>query len=81
MNFFQSLISELKGPLGTIKAQELSVIGAALAGVIPALLGNPTKAGLIAAAAPAVGQIIAAQPSIAVELITDLVTAVGQLEK
>ena len=80
MNFFQSLVAELKGPLGTIKQQELAVVGPALAGVVPALLANPTKAGLIAAAAPAVAQIAIAQPNVLVELITDLVTAVGQLQ-
>lgn len=79
MNFFQSLVAELKGPLGTIKQQELAVVGPALASVIPAVLGNPTKAGLIAAAAPAVVQILAAQPNVAVELITDLFAAVSQI--
>lgn len=80
MNFFSSLVAELKGPLGTIKSQELAVVGPALASVIPALLANPTKAGLIAAAAPAVAKIAIAQPEVLVELITDLVSAVGQIE-
>jgi hypothetical protein len=80
MNFFQSLVAELRGPLGTIKQQELAVVGPALAGVVPALLANPTKAGLIAAAAPAIAQIAIAQPNVLVELITDLVSAVGQIQ-
>jgi hypothetical protein len=80
MNFFQMLVADLRGPLGTLNAQELGVIGPALAAVIPAALANPTKAGLIAAAAPAVIKIAAAQPTLIVELITDLVTAVGQIQ-
>jgi hypothetical protein len=79
MNIFQSLVGALKGPLGAVKTQELTTIGSALSGVLPALLANPTKAGLIAAGAPAAAQIIIAQPSIAVEVITDLVAAIEQL--
>jgi hypothetical protein len=80
MNFFQTLVSDLKGPMGTLNSQELGVVGPALAAVIPAALANPTKAGLIAAAAPAIVKIAAAQPQLLVELITDLVTAVGQIQ-
>jgi hypothetical protein len=80
MNFFQSLVGALKGPLGTVKTQELTTIGTALSGVLPALLLNPTKAGLIAAAAPAVAQIVIAQPNVAVEVITDLVAAIEQIQ-
>lgn len=79
MNFFTALAADLKGPLSTIKSQEAAVVGPALASIIPPALANPTKAGLIAAAAPALAQILTAQPSIAVELITDLVTAAQQL--
>jgi hypothetical protein len=78
MNFFQTLVSDLKGPLGTLNSQEVGVIGPALAAVIPAALANPTKAGLIAAAAPAIVKIAAAQPSLLVELITDLNAAINQ---
>jgi hypothetical protein len=80
MNFFQMLVADLRGPLGTLNAQELGVIGPALAAVIPAALANPTKAGLIAAATPAIAKIAVAQPAMLVELITDLVTAVGQIQ-
>src|SRR5277367_2840016 len=80
MNFFTALAADLKGPLGTLKTEELAAIGPALAAVIPAVLANPTKAGLIEAAAPAVIKIAAAQPSLLVELLSDLTTAVGQIE-
>jgi hypothetical protein len=80
MNFFSLLAKELKGPLGAIGQEELKVIGPALGSVVPALLSNPTKEGLIAAAAPAVVQIAAAQPNMIAELISDLVTAVGHVE-
>jgi hypothetical protein len=79
MNFFASLAQALNGPLGAIKTQELNVVGPALASVIPALLAHPTKAGLIAAAAPAVIQIAAVQPQVIEELLADLFNAVGQL--
>lgn len=80
MNFFTALAADLKGPLGTLKTEELATIGPALAAVIPAVLANPTKVGLIEAAAPAIIQIAAAQPSLLVELLSDLTTAVGQIE-
>jgi hypothetical protein len=80
MNFFQALAADLKGPLGSLGQQELAAIAPALAAVIPAALANPTKAGLIAAAAPAVIKIAIAQPSLIEELITDFVTAVGQVQ-
>jgi hypothetical protein len=79
MNFFQNLVTELKGPLGAFNHQELTVIGPALASILPAAVLNPTKAGLIAAATPAIAKIAVAQPSLLVELITDLVAAVGQI--
>ena len=80
MNFFSSLAADLKGPLGAIKTQELAVVGPALASVIPALLSNPTKAGLIAAAAPAIVQIAAVQPQVIAELLADLFAAAAQME-
>jgi hypothetical protein len=80
MNFFQALATDLNGPLKSIGQQELAVIGPALASVIPAALANPTKAGLIAAAAPAIGQIAVAQPQLLQLLLTDLITAVAQIE-
>ncbi len=79
MNFFSALVADLKGPLAKLKQEELAVVGPALAGVIPAALTNPTKVGLIAAAAPALAKIAVAQPALIEELITDLVTAVGQI--
>jgi hypothetical protein len=79
MNFFTSLAQALNGPLGAIKNQELAVVGPALAAVIPAALANPTRAGLIAAAAPALIKIAAVQPQVIEELLLDLFAAVGQL--
>jgi hypothetical protein len=80
VNFFSMLAAELRGPLNTLKQEELNVIGPVLGNVVPALLSNPTKGGLIAAAAPAVVQIAAAQPGLIAELITDLVAAVAHIE-
>jgi hypothetical protein len=84
MNFFQNLVTELKGPLGQIGQQELTTVGTALSGVLPALLSNPvtafTKAGLIAAGAPALIKIATAQPSLFLEALTDFNAALGQLQ-
>ena len=79
VNFFSSLVAELKGPLGAIKQEELTVLAPTLGQSITAVLSNPTKEGLIAAAAPAVVHVAAAQPQIVAELLTDLVTAIAQV--
>jgi len=79
MNFFTSLVTNLKTDLGTLGKAELADLGSALTGVIPAILSNPTKAGLIEAAAPAVIKIAAAQPQLMVAFLTDLFTASQQI--
>jgi len=79
MNFFSSLVTNLKTDLGTLGKAELADLGSALTGVIPAILSNPTKAGLIEAAAPAVIKIAAAQPQLMVAFLTDLFTASQQI--
>jgi hypothetical protein len=80
MNFFQSLAADLNGHLASIGQQELNVVGTALGNVIPAALSNPTKAGLIAAAAPALVKIAAVQPMLIFELLTDLMAAIARME-
>lgn len=79
-SFFTNLATALKGPLGQIGQQEMATIAPALGTAVVGALTNPTKAGLIAAAAPAVVKIAATQPQILVEVLTDLFAAVGQLE-
>jgi hypothetical protein len=80
ISFITSFVSGLKTDLSTLGKAELTDLGSALTGVIPAILSNPTKAGLIEAAAPAVIKIAAAQPQLLVAFLTDLFTASQQIQ-
>jgi hypothetical protein len=79
MNFFTSLAAQLKGPLGQLGPEEMQVVAPAFEGVVIGVLTNPTKAGLISAAGPALVKVAVAQPQLLEPLIADLLAAIEQI--
>ena len=80
INILTRFMTGLKTDLSALGKEELATLGDAVGPMVPALLANPTKAGLIEAAAPAVIKIAAAQPQLLVAFLTDLFTASQQIQ-